>query len=83
LVYIITETPSLMMTFYFSVLGEIPSIKLAKMTVVYNASVLLSVYLFGSLFFVNIFSNKLFQKEIKIIFGTIFTEHNSSLLPLG
>jgi len=80
LMYIITETPLLLTTFYFSLLGEIPTYPIAAktsntlviMTVVYNASVLLSVYLFGSLFFVNIFTNKIFQNEIKILFGTIF-----------
>jgi len=79
LMFVITETPFLLTTFYFSVLGEIPlypidanaSNSLALMTVVYYASLVFSLYLFGSLFFVNLFTNKIFQKEIKIIFGTI------------
>jgi hypothetical protein len=79
LMFVITETPFLLTTFYFSVLGEIPlypidanaSNALALMTVVYYASLVFSLYLFGSLFFVNLFTNKIFQKEIKIIFGTI------------
>jgi hypothetical protein len=79
LMFVITETPFLLTTFYFSLLGEIPvypidanaSNALALMTVVYYGSLVFSLYLFGSLFFVNLFTNKIFQKEIKNMFATM------------
>ena len=76
LMFIITETPYLLTTFYFSFLGVIPqyplnvnaSHSIAIMTVAFYVTTLFSLYLFGSLFFVNLFTNKLFQTEIKLIF---------------
>jgi hypothetical protein len=77
LMFLITETPFLTTTLYFSVIKEIPKYPIdssatnivALMTVIYYATLIFSLYLFGSLFFVNLFTNKLFQREIQIIFG--------------
>jgi hypothetical protein len=77
LMFIITETPFLLATLYFSVVAQIPtypldvnsSNALALMTVVYYVALVFSMYLFGSIFFVNLFTNKVFQREILVIFG--------------
>jgi hypothetical protein len=73
--FIITEIPFLITTLYFSVLGLVPtypidmntSYHLAMWTLAYYVTLVFGLYLFGSLFFVNLLTNKLFQKEIKII----------------
>jgi hypothetical protein len=60
------------------VLGLVPtypidmntSYDLAMWTLAYYVTLVFGLYLFGSLFFVNLLTNKLFQKEIKIIFGS-------------
>jgi hypothetical protein len=77
LMFIITEIPFLITTLYFSVLGLVPtypidmntSYHLAIWTLAYYVTLVFGLYLFGSLFFVNLLTNKLFQKEIKIILG--------------
>ena len=77
LMFLITEMPFLMTTLYFAVIKEIPKYPIdtsasnivALMTVVYYATLIFSLYLFGSLFFVNLFTNRMFQREIQIIFG--------------
>jgi hypothetical protein len=77
LMFIITEIPFLITTLYFSVLGLVPSYPidmntsydLAMWTLAYYVTLVFGLYLFGSLFFVNLLTNKLFQKEIKIILG--------------
>jgi hypothetical protein len=74
--FIITETPLLLTTFYFSLHREIPTYpidanttySIAIMTLIYYFSLVFSLYLFGSIFFVNLFVNKIFQKEIQSIF---------------
>ena len=76
LMFIITEIPFLFITLYFSLLGMIPkfpldanaSHSLAIATLVYYVATLFSLYLFGSIFFVNLFTNTLFKREIKTIF---------------
>jgi hypothetical protein len=76
LMFFINETPIFLITLYFSITGEIPTYPLddnssnkeAIVTLIYYISVLFSLYLFGSLFFVNLFTNHLFQKEILTIF---------------
>jgi hypothetical protein len=77
LMFIITEIPFLITTLYFSVLGLVPTYPLdmntpydlAVWTLAYYVTLVFGLYLFGSLFFVNLLTNKLFQKEIKLIFG--------------
>ena len=77
LMFIITELPFLITTLYFSVLGLVPTYPLdmntpndlAIWTLAYYVTLVFGLYLFGSLFFVNLLTNKLFQKEIKIILG--------------
>jgi hypothetical protein len=76
LMYIITEMPFLSTTLYFFVIKEIPTYPIdpsasdivALMTVVYYVTLVFSLYLFGSIFFVNLFTNKVYQREIQIIF---------------
>jgi hypothetical protein len=76
LMFIITEVPYLLTTIYFSILKVTPSYPIdantsytiAIMTLVHYVSLVFSLYLFGSIFFVNLFTNHLFQKEILTIF---------------
>jgi hypothetical protein len=76
LMFIITEMPFLFITFYFSLFGIIPkfpldanaSHSLAIATLLYYVATLFALYLFGSIFFVNLFTNTLFKREIKTIF---------------
>jgi hypothetical protein len=84
LMFIITEAPFLLTTLYFSILKLIPtypidtnaSDMIAIMTLVYYVSLTFSMYLFGSLFFVNLFTNKVFQREI---FAMIERKQSQSL----
>jgi hypothetical protein len=77
LMFIITEVPFLLATLYFSLLKLIPtypidtnaSDNVALMTLVYYVSLTFSMYLFGSIFFVNLFTNKVFQREIFDMIG--------------
>jgi hypothetical protein len=77
LIFIITETPFLLMTVYISVFNVMPvarlnadsSRDLAITMVIYYATLICSMYMFGSLFFVNLFTNNLFRKEIRKMFG--------------
>jgi hypothetical protein len=72
LMFIITEVPLMLTTFYFSILKVIPTYPIdtnvsnviALMTLVYFVTLVFSLYLFGSIFFVNLFTNKVFQREI-------------------
>ena len=76
LMFIITETPYLLTTIYFALLKVIPSYPLdantpytiAIMTLASYVSIVFSLYLFGSIFFVNLFANKIFKREILKIF---------------
>ena len=80
LVFLITETPFLFILLYFSLLGIVPkypldensSHSLAIATLVFYLTLCFSLYLFGSIFFVNLFTNTLFKREIKTIFGYSF-----------
>jgi hypothetical protein len=77
LIFIITETPFLLMTTYISVSNVMPVVRLdadtsrdlALTMVIYFATLIFSMYMFGSLFFVNLFTNHLFRKEIRKMFG--------------
>jgi len=77
LIYFITEIPYCLTTLYFGIIGKTPtypilantSNELAVMSLVFYLSVVFGSYLFGSLFFVNFFTNKLFQREIRLMFG--------------
>ncbi len=77
LMFLITETPYLLTTLYFGLLGIVPkypldentSYSLAIATLVFYLTLCFSLYLFGSIFFVNLLTNSLFKKEIKTIFG--------------
>jgi hypothetical protein len=76
LMFIITETPYLLTTIYFALLKEIPSYPIdantpytiAIMTLALYVSIVFSLYLFGSIFFVNLFTNKIFKREVLKIF---------------
>ena len=76
LMFLITETPYLLTTLYFGLLGIVPqfpldentSHSLAIATLVFYLTLCFSLYLFGSIFFVNLFTNTLFKREIKSIF---------------
>ena len=76
LMFFINETPIFLITLYFSITGEIPiypldyntSDSVAIVSLIYFISVFFSLYLFGSIFFVNLFTNKIFKKEILKIF---------------
>jgi hypothetical protein len=75
--FIITEVPLMLMTFYFSILKVIPTYPIdtnvsnviALMTLVYFVTLVFSLYLFGSIFLVNLFTNKVFQREIFDMIG--------------
>ena len=77
LLLLMTETPLLIATLYFTVLSVNPSFpldartshSLGIATLVYFCALTLSLYMFGSLFYVNLFVNKVFQNEIKLIIG--------------
>jgi hypothetical protein len=77
LMFIITEAPLMVTTFYFSLLKVIPTYPIdtsasnviAIMTLVYFVTLVFSLYLFGSIFFVNLFVNKVFQREIFAMIG--------------
>ena len=73
----LTEMPILVMSAYFGIIGETAhypidlsvSKSFAKATLAYFISDLLGGYMFGLLFFVNVATNRLFQDQIKFIFG--------------
>jgi hypothetical protein len=77
LMFLITETPWLVMTVYVSIFNVLPVVRLdidssrdlALTMVIYYATLVFSMYMFGSLFFVNLFTNHLFQKEIRKMFS--------------
>ena len=74
--FIITESPLMITTIYFGVLGirtvyplsEMASYSLAISSLVFFLTNILAGYLFGSLFFINLFTNRNFRKEIRLIF---------------
>lgn len=74
--FIITQTPLMISTIYFSVLGirtvyplsETASNSLAISSFVLFLTNILGGYLFGSLFFINLSTNRIFKKEIRLIF---------------
>ena len=77
LMFLITETPLMLITLYVGILGITPMYPLDVLTtpnllthwtLVYYVSQVFALYLFGSLFFVNLCINKLFKKEIRLIF---------------
>lgn len=80
LMFIITETPLMMTTIYFGAKGATPvypvafgsSHEIAVMNAVYFSTVALGSYLFWSIGLVNLFTNKLFKKEINTIVNTYF-----------
>jgi len=84
LMFIITETPLLITTLYFTLKKEIPSYpidanasySIAIMTLVYYVTLVFSLYLFGSIFFVNLFTNNMFKTEIRRIIA--FKKINSN-----
>jgi hypothetical protein len=73
--FIITETPLMIATLYFGVLGvktvyplsESSSNSLAISTLIYYVTSVLGSYMFGSLFFINLFMNRIFKREIRLI----------------
>jgi hypothetical protein len=69
-IYLITETPYLLMTIYKRCIRHKRCIRaFAYQTLAYYCSLIFGSHLFGSLlFFVNLFTNKLFQREIKTMF---------------
>jgi len=77
LMIIITETPFLLMTVYISVFNVKPTVRLDKDSssdfaltmVIYFVTQIFAMYMFGSLFFVNLFTNHLFRKEIRKMFS--------------
>jgi hypothetical protein len=84
LIYIVTQIPFMILKIYFSILDIIPnypltagiSRSLAIGTLVYFCTMSLSLYMFCSLLFVNIFLNKQIRKEIRFIFcGVIATQN--------
>ena len=74
--FIITQTPLMISTIYFSVLGirtvyplsETASNSLAISSFVLFLTNILGGYLFGSLFFINLLTNRIFKKELRLIF---------------
>ena len=85
--FIITETPFMITTLYFGVLGvkteypisEFASNSLAISTLIFYVTSVLGSYMFGSLFFVNVFTNHIFKKQICLIFhcGPVATQDNT------
>jgi hypothetical protein len=84
--FIVTQTPFMISTLYSSVLGirtvyplgETTSNSLALSSLLFFITNVLGGYLFGSLFFVNLFTNRIFKKEIRLIFrcGPIDTQNS-------
>jgi hypothetical protein len=82
--FIITQTPFMIATIYFSVLGvravypisETASNSLAISSLVFFMTNVFSSYMFGSLFFVNLLTNRIFKNEVRLIFrcGPIDTQ---------
>ena len=85
--FIITETPFMITTLYFGVLGvkteyplsEFATNSLAISTLIFYVTSVLGSYMFGSLFFVNVFTNHIFKKEIRLIFkcGPVATQNST------
>ena len=84
--YVITETPLMVTTLYFGIIGlknEYPisnlstSITLAIFTLVYYVTSVLGSYMFGFLVFVNFSTNRLFKKEMRLILscGPVVTQN--------
>jgi hypothetical protein len=88
--FIITKTPFMLTTLYFGILGvkteypinETASNSLALYTLIFYVTSVLGSYMFGSLFFINLFTNRIFKKEIRLFFacGPIATQNSSSYL---
>jgi len=74
--FIITQTPLMIAIIYFSVLGvrtvypisETATNSLAISSLIFFIANVFSSYMFGSLFFINLFTNRIFKKEIRLIF---------------
>ena len=68
--FIITETPFMITTLYFGILGVKPeyplsenaSNSLAISTLIFLVATIFGTYMFGSLFFVNVFTNHIFKR---------------------
>jgi hypothetical protein len=83
--FIITQTPFMVTSLYLGVMGirtvypisETASYSLAMTTFVSFLTNILGGYLFGSLFFINLFTNRIFKKELRLIFtcGPIDTQN--------
>ena len=70
--FIITQAPLLIFTIYINFIAQQSNIDSKQMAINNFASIvstLFSTYLFFSLFFVNLIFNKLFQREIGLMFG--------------
>jgi hypothetical protein len=86
--FIITETPLMVTTLYFGILGLKPeyplnensSNSLAISTLIFYVASVLGSYMFGSLFFVNAFTNHIFKKEISLIFNCIRAERQTTTI---
>jgi len=83
--FILTETPLMIATLYFGILGiktdypidEWAPRSLAISTLVYYVASVLGSYMFGSLFFINVFTNRIFKRELRLIFrcGPVVTQN--------
>ena len=71
--FFVTELPIMIVNMVFAVRREAPTMPITPATSMYWASVnvarhfaqLFATYMYGSIFFVNLFFNKIFRKEIK------------------
>ena len=88
IVYLITEMPLMFSTLYFGLIGVTPVIpldmnmsqSLAIQILVYYCTLVLSLYMFGSIFFVNLMFNKIFKAEIKSLFWGKYSNTQSRQL---
>ena len=77
--FLFTQTPLLIITIYLTILNQQGSATpriLAIVNFSYGVSVLFSSYMFGSLFFINLQFNKIFQNEVKNIFHMLKRRKN-------
>ena len=78
--FIITQAPLFVWTVYIDILSQKSGVDprlMALSNFLYLVFTLFASYLYGSIFFVNLLFNKLFQKEIRMIFGINVAKENS------
>jgi len=68
--FLVFEMPTFIAAIYLNIINNSqPTLRSQAIALfAYNCSLVFAIYQFGSIFFINLFFNKIFQKEIKIIF---------------